>query len=329
MTTDHSSRLEPAYGSGRASKPVLSVVIPVFNEGRQIEAHVGEVMQTLEGSSIGRDYEILLCDDGSADDTWDAIEALSGRLRQVEGLSLSRNFGKDVAVMAGLAYARGEAVVVMDGDGQHPSSLIPEMVAAWKDGADVVDTVKTSRPDQGWLLRVAARLFNRSFSALTGVNLTDATDFRLLSRPVVDELVSMPERAVFFRGLSTWLGFRRRTLAFEPRAREAGETRWTLRSLARYAVRNLVSYTSAPLHVVTAVGAAFAVFAVLLGAQTIFNWLAGQAVEGFTTVIVLLLIQGSVVMLALGVIGLYIAEIHKEVKGRPRYVVARRTSGLP
>lgn len=307
--------------------PLVSVVVPVFNEGSQVERLVEEIDRIFQPVASTR-FEIVLCDDGSTDSSWEVIRGLSATRKNVEGLSLSRNFGKEQAVFAGLEASRGEAVVVMDADGQHPPDLLPKMIEAWRSGAEVVEAVKTGRPDQTWLVRFAARIFNRSFSTLTGVDLSNATDFRLLARPVVDQLVAMPERAVFFRGLSTWLGYRRHTIGFEPRSRDTGETRWTLWSLMRFAVRSLVSFTSAPLHVITAVGLAFAFFAAIVGLQTLYNWLTGQAVEGFTTVILLLLVQGSVIMIGLGMIGLYVSEIHKEVKRRPRFVVARRTSGL-
>ncbi|NBB93750.1 MAG: glycosyltransferase [Gammaproteobacteria bacterium] len=330
MTVEHKNASGPSEDEAGASEtgPELSVVIPVFNEGKELSGLVTEIAAGLGEIPGLASFEIILCDDGSSDDTWAVVDALSQSDSRVEGLSLSRNFGKEMAVIAGLSAARGRAAVVMDGDGQHPPGLIPDLVRAWREGADVVEAVKTGRPDQSWLVRMAARLFNRSFSTLTGVNLTNATDFRLLARPVIDELVDMPERSVFFRGLSTWLGYRREVIEFEPLPRGSGHTRWTLWGLTRFAVRNLISFTSAPLHLVTAIGLIFAAFAAVLALQTLYNWFAGHAVEGFTTVILLLLVQGSVILVGLGVIGLYVSEIHKEVKRRPRYVVARRTSGL-
>lgn len=307
--------------------PLISIVVPILNEESQLGRLVDEIEQACSSSEPIR-LQVILCDDGSTDSSWAEILRLSVDRPFVEGLALSRNFGKDQAVFAGLAASEGQAVIVMDGDGQHPPDLIPDLLAAWHSGAELVEAVKTGRPGQSWLVRLAARSFNRSFSTLTGVDLTNATDFRLLSRPMVDELLAMPERSVFFRGMSAWLGYRRAVVEFEPRSRDGGETRWTLWTLTRFAVRNLVSFTSAPLHIVTAIGGLFALFAALLALHTLYVWFTDSAVEGFTTVILLLLVQGSVVMVALGVIGLYVSEIHKEVKRRPRYVIARRTKDL-
>jgi len=304
----------------------VSVVVPVLNEAERLGELIAEIRRVLLDAR--EHFEIIVCDDGSDDRTWVLVEQVSREHADVHGVSLSRNFGKESAVLAGLAVSRGAAVVVMDGDGQHPPAVLPEMIAAWRAGADVVEGVKTARAGQGGAVRWLARGFNRLFSALTGVDLIDATDYRLLGRRVVDSVLQMPERVVFFRGLSTWVGFRRARVEFQPRQRAAGRSRFSLPGLFGYGVRNLLSFTSAPLHLVTLLGCAFGLFAIVLGVQTLWNWARGIAVEGFTTVILVLLVQGSVVMIALGLIGLYLAQIHREVKHRPRYIVADKTRGL-
>lgn len=309
-----------------ADNDVISVVVPVLNEAGQLGALLAEIRQVLHGND--ERFEVVLCDDGSDDRTWPLVQELSQAHDDVHGISLSRNFGKESAVLAGLAVSRGEAVVVMDGDGQHPPGVLPDMIAAWRGGADVVEGIKTRRSGQRGLVRWAAQAFNRIFSTLTGVDLINATDYRLLGRRVVDSLLQMPERVVFFRGLSTWVGFRRARVEFEPRHRAAGRSRFSLPGLFGYGMRNLLSFTSAPLHLVTLLGCAFGLFAIVLGAQTLWNWVRGIAVEGFTTVILLLLVQGSAVMIALGMIGLYLSQIHREVKHRPRYIIAEFTRGL-
>lgn len=306
---------------------LISIIVPVMNEAGQIASLVESARRLFAPQSWN--YEILFCDDGSSDRTWECIVDASSTDSHVHGVQLTRNFGKDLAILAGLKEAHGDAVVVMDGDGQHPLEFVPELVSMWREDIEIVEAVKTQRPDQGFVLRMASRAFNRLFTALAGVDLDNATDFRLLSRKVVDELTSMPERSVFFRGLSAWAGHKTVRVPFEPRSRGGdGRSRFTLWSLLRFAARSLVAFTSAPLQLVTATGLAFALFAIALGAHTLYQWISGAAVEGFTTVILLLLIMGSVIMIALGIIGLYLAQIHKEVKRRPRFVVARRTSGL-
>jgi len=303
----------------------VTVVIPLLNEARHLDGLVGEVVRRVE--ACGLSARVVLVDDGSTDDTWAVIRQLADSRPEVAGISLARNFGKEAAMLAGLEAADGDAVIVMDGDGQHPPALIADMIAAWRDGADIVEATKTSRRGQAWHQRLMSSAYNRLFSSLTGVDLVGATDYRLLSKPVLEHLLALPERDLFLRGLCGWLGFRQVALPFEPEIRKAGDSRFTLRALGAYAVRSLVSFTSAPLHVVTLAGVGFMVFALVLGAQTLWRWFSHQAVEGFTTVILLLLVQGGVIMLALGIIGQYIGQIHTEIKRRPRYIVRQRTAG--
>jgi hypothetical protein len=200
------------------------------------------------------------------------------------------------------------------------------MVQRWRDGAHVVEAVKRNRTGQGLIGRVGGKAFNKAFTGLTKVDLVNATDFRLLSRPALDALLKMPEHSSFFRGTSSWIGFRRSTLEVDIDHREGGTSRWTFKSLFRLAVNGLTSFTSAPLHLVTIVGLAFAAFSVLLGAQTLVRWMRGQSVAGFPTVILLLLVMGTFILLGLGVIGEYLARIHEEVRGRPRYLVQEKSA---
>jgi polyisoprenyl-phosphate glycosyltransferase len=315
--------MEDRSAAPAPSQPVLSLVSPVHDEGTSLPAFVAAVHAVL--ADLHLDYEVVLVDDGSRDDSWDRIRAAAAEDPRILGLSLSRNFGKEAAMRAGLEAACGDAVVMIDADLQHPPDVIPEMVAAWRDGAEVVEAVKRNRPDQSFASRSASRLFNWGFSRLTSVELSDATDFRLLARPAVDALLSMPERSSFFRGTSTWIGFPRERVEFEVAPRGAGQTRWSVRSLTRMAIDAITAFTAAPLRLVTAAGIVFALFAVVLGVQTIWRWAAGDAIQGFTTVILILLVQGTFVLVGLGIIGEYLARVHDEVKGRPRFIVARRT----
>ncbi|MFA9429669.1 glycosyltransferase family 2 protein [Egicoccus sp. AB-alg2] len=303
-------------------RPTLSVVSPVHDEGDGVAAFAKQVAAVLDEHGI--DFEVLLVDDGSRDDSWQHITDLAAQDPRVHGLRLSRNFGKEAAMIAGLESATGQAVVVMDADLQHPPDLLPQMVAQWRAGADVVEAVKRTRTGQSVLHQVTARGFNRLFSRATGVDLQNASDFRLLSRPAVDALCSLPERVLFFRGTSTWIGFRRTRLEFD--VGDVGErtSRWSTRSLLRLALDGLTSFTAAPLHLVTVAAVVFAVFALLLGIQTLVRWAMGDTVPGFTTLLLVLLVQGTFVLMGLGIIGSYLARIHDEVKGRPRYLVAER-----
>lgn len=307
----------------RSEGTLVSLVSPVHDEADGLETFVARVREVLD--AVHPRFELVLVDDGSRDASWRTITALAAADPRVRGLRLSRNFGKEAAVVAGLEAARGGAAIVLDSDLQHPPALLPEMLEHWRRGADVVEAVKRNRTGQSLGARIAAATFNRLFSRLTGVDLTGASDFRLLAAGPLRALRSLPERALFFRGTSTWIGFERVQVPFEVDARVGGRSRWSLRSLIRLATDGITSFTAAPLRLVTAAAGLFAVFALVLGTQTVVRFVRGEAVQGFTTVILLLLIQGTVMLLGLGIIGEYVARIHDEVKARPRYLVAART----
>ncbi len=302
--------------------PLLSVVAPVYNEGPGVERFVRRMAEVLGDAGIR--YELVLVDDGSVDDSWRRVAEQSLLDERVRGVQLSRNFGKEAAVLSGLEHAAGDAVVVIDSDLQHPPTAIPAMLRCWRDGAHVVEAVKRNRTGQSLLNKLAAKVFNVTFTRLTTVDLVNATDFRLLSRTAVDALLSLPEHASFFRGTSSWIGFRRATVEVDIDHREGGRSRWTMKSLFRLAVNGLTSFTSAPLHLVTMGGLAFAGFSLLLGVQTLVRWMRGGSVAGFPTVILILLVMGTFILLGLGIIGEYLARIHEEVRARPRYLVQDR-----
>ncbi|WP_454084898.1 glycosyltransferase family 2 protein [Georgenia sp. Marseille-Q6866] len=310
------------YGPG-INAPLISIVSPVHNEGEGVRAFVDRTTAVLE--SEGENFEIVLIDDGSRDDSWQHIIAAHQADARVRGISLSRNFGKDPAMLAGLSSARGHAVVIIDSDLQHPPEVLPSMLEAWRRGADVVEAVKRTRSGQSVAGKLASRAFNHVFDRLTGVDLTDATDYRLLSRRAVSSLLTLPERTFFFRGTSSWIGFKRTRIEFDVAPREAGASRWRFRTLFRYAINAITSFTASPLHLVTFGALLFGAFSVVLGLQTLIRFVQGSAVTGFTTVILILLIQGTLILSGLGIIGEYLARIHDEVKNRPRYLVGATT----
>jgi glycosyltransferase involved in cell wall biosynthesis len=301
----------------------LDVVIPVHCEEEALAGVVAAVGAEL--AKLGAAYRIVLVDDGSSDGTWRVIERLCHEDERVAGVRLSRRFGKEAAVSAGLELADADAVLVMDGDGQHPPSLIPELVAAWRAGSiDVVEAVKRERGNEPWLHRASARAFTAVTSRLSGYDLREATDFKLLDRRVLAEWRALPERNLFFRGMVAWLGFRRVQVPFSVSPRAGGASRFTPWALLNLGLTAVTAFSTVPLRLVSLVGGLFLLFSVALGLQTLWMWGAGHAVSGFTTVILLLLVLGSAVLIALGVIGEYLARIYQEVKGRPRYVAAER-----
>jgi glycosyltransferase involved in cell wall biosynthesis len=246
----------------------------------------------------------------------------------LEGIRLSRNFGKERALCAGLEQVRGQAVIIMDGDLQHPPELIPEMIYQWQaKGARIVEGVKKSRGEESKGYRFGTRLFYGLIRMLTKYDLSKASDFKLLDRQVVEYWVKMPERNTFFRGMTAWLGFPRVALEFDVAPRAEGQTSWRLAALVKLALNAVVSFTSWPLRLVTIGGVILLAIAVVLGIQTLYMKFAGMAVAGFSTVILLLLGMNSMIMLGIGIVGEYIAAIYDEVKGRPRYVVNQKVSG--
>ena len=312
-------RLPPADAVSVVEAP-LSLVIPLYREAAHLADTLRQVIAVLD--TLGRPYELVLVDDGSPDDTWRVIEAQCAAHPAIRGLRLSRNFGKEAALAAGLEHARGNPVVLMDGDLQHPPALLPQMLRAWEEGAEVVEAVKVYQGRHPG--RTRANLFYRLFAALTGQDLQGASDFKLMDRRVLDAWRSLGERNLFVRGMHAWLGFRRVQLPFEVPERAGGHSGWSLWALLKLAITAVTSFSSAPLQLISLAGGAFALFALVLGVQTLYQKMSGQALDGFTTVILLLLVIGSVTMLGLGIIGSYIARIYDEVKARPRYIVAER-----
>lgn len=305
------------------STPVeISVVVPVFEESAHLAASLAEIRRHL--LTLDEPFELVVVDDGSRDGTWEVLAGVAATSPELVALGFGRNFGKEAAVRAGLEAARGQAVVVMDADLQHPPARLPAMVEAWRAGAEVVSTVKPRRGREGWLVRLGAGVFYRAFDLLSGFDLAGASDFKLLDRKVVEALLGLEERGAFFRGLVPWFGFREVRLEVEVPDRAAGASRWSLARLAALAIRALTSFTTLPLQLVTVLGVLFMAFSLPLGAQTLYNWWSGSALDGFTTVILLQLIIGGSLMLSLGVLGQYVARIFEEVKRRPRYVVTRR-----
>ncbi|RAM48614.1 MAG: glycosyltransferase [Hapalosiphonaceae cyanobacterium JJU2] len=305
------------------NQPTVTVVVPVYREGNHLTVVIKAIIAALETATSKEFYEIVLIDDGSPDNTWEVIREISQDYSMLRAVRLSRNFGKECALCAGLEIAKGKAVIIMDGDLQHPPELIPEMLRLWhKSDADIVEAIKISRGQESLISKKGAQLFYAILNKLSGYNLRGASDYKLLDRKVVDAWLKMGERNLFFRGMTAWLGFRRVQIPFEVPPRIGGKSGWSIFKLIKLAITGLTAFSSLPLHLITFSGCVFLIFAVVLGLQTLFFKLIGRAVDGFTTVILLQLIIGSLLMISLGIIGLYLARIYEEVKGRPRYIIS-------
>ncbi|MBQ8816372.1 MAG: glycosyltransferase family 2 protein, partial [Lachnospiraceae bacterium] len=263
--------------------------------------------------------------DGSKDATFQEIEKAAASNPHVKGARFSRNCGKEAAIFAGLHQATGNCAVVIDCDLQHPPEMIPKMFALWKEGYDVVEGIKSDRGEEGKLHKLFVGAFYGVMSKLMKINMNDTSDYKLLDRRVVDVLLELKESNTFFRALSFWAGFRSVSVPYEVQERTAGESKWSFFSLMKYALMNTTSFTTVPLQIVTFLGILSIAVSVIMGLQTLIRYFMGNAVEGFTTVILLVLIIGGFIMLSLGIIGHYIARIYEEVKGRPRYIIARET----
>lgn len=302
---------------------LLSIVLPAYNEEENIANTAGVLSGLLEEHGI--DYELIFVSDGSRDGTFTEIRRAAEKNPRIRGAEFSRNFGKEAAIFAGLGMTKGNAVIVMDCDLQHPPQIIPQMWKLWQDGAEVVEGIKISRGKESLAHKLSAGLFYKIMSRLINMDMNASSDFKLLDRKVVDVLLTLPERNTFFRALSFWVGFRTESVSYEVQERQYGKSKWSFFSLMKYAVTNATSFSTLPLQLVTVMGVIAILFSVVLFIQTLVKYLSGTAVEGFTTVILLILIIGGFLMLSLGIIGHYIARIYEEVKGRPKYIVSRTT----
>ena len=303
----------------------LSVVLPAYNEEQMLAKTCRTLKKILDLAEIN--YELVIVDDGSTDQTWKIIEETAEKDRNVTGVHFSRNFGKEAAIVAGLAQASGNAVAVMDCDLQHPPEVLVKMYRLWEQGYEVVEGIKKSRGTETVFHRKSAGFFYRIMSRATGFNMENASDFKLLDRKAVESVLSMPERSMFFRATSSWVGFKSTSVLFEVQEREAGESKWSTGSLIRYAFRNIVAFTTLPLQFVTIGAGGCFICSLLVLIYSLVRYFTGHAVEGYTTLLIVMLFIGSAVMMSLGIIGYYIARIYEEVKRRPRYIVSRIIHG--
>ena len=299
---------------------MLSVVIPAFNEQEMVPAAAEQIDGIL--SRAGIPHELIFIDDGSRDATWAEIRAESERRDTVRGVHFSRNVRKEAAIFAGLQAADGDCVAVIDCDLQHPPEKLVEMYRLWEQGVEVVEGVKTDRGEESLAHRVAAKTFYRLISEATHIDMTRASDFKLLDRKAVNVLLSMREKRAFFRALSSWIGFRTAEVPYEVRERAAGESKWSTWLLIKYALSNITAFTSLPLHLITGCGAASFLAALIVGIVSIVRLAMGRVVTGLTGAVILLLFLSGLIMVGLGIIGYYLGNIYMEIQDRPRFIVS-------
>lgn len=302
------------------SRPELSVVVPICNEADCLREFLTLLFSVLRDCC--GPFEVWVVDDGSQDDSWSMLCAARESFPELFALRFTRNFGKEAAILAGLRHATGQAVVVMDGDGQHPPSLLPRMLDRWRVGkAQIVAAQKAGRQTDRWVARMNALAFNGVMRVLTGLDLSGAADFRLLDRKVVNVLLTFPEKVRFFRGMTEWTGFDTQYIPFDVAPRIAGTSQWTAGQHRRLAVTAIAAFSAKPLRMILRAGLLGFAVAVVLTLQALYSWITGIAVSGWTSITIVVLLFGSANLLGIGVLGIYLAQLFNEIKGRPEYLV--------
>ncbi|HLL20523.1 MAG TPA: glycosyltransferase family 2 protein [Kofleriaceae bacterium] len=304
--------------------PVLSIVAPAYNEEKNLPAFIAAIIPVLEG--IGETFEIVFVDDGSRDGTLGMLAAAASQDSRIKVVGLARNFGKDIALSAGLAHTTGQAVIPIDCDLQHPVELIPQFVAKWREGFDMVLGVRSKRDEEGFLRRSASRTYYKVMRWMTSVEIPpNAGDYRLIDRKIIDVIVQMPERHRFMKGIFAWPGFKVTALEFQAnvRANETAST-WSFFKLWRFALDGLFSFSTAPLKMWTYLGLLAAFGGFVYGAVTLIQKLFfGIDAPGYASLLIVVLFFSGLLLISNGIQGEYIARIFEEVKGRPLYVVGR------
>jgi dolichol-phosphate mannosyltransferase len=302
----------------------LSVVVPAYNEAGNIDALVERLDAVLAG--MGVSYEIIIVDDGSADATWSELNSASRRNPRIVGISLSRNFGHQGALLAGLSRASGQAIISMDADLQHPPSVIPQLVDAWRAGAQVVRTLRHDAGITSGFKRLTSRWFYRAFSFLTDIPMAAGmSDFRLLDRRVLDELLRLRNRDLFLRGSVEWLGYRSATIEFDVDRRHSGESKYTFSRMLRFAAGAVISFSPKPLKLGIWLGLWTSLLALVEIVYAVVQYLRGNTVPGWASLTAVMSFLFGVLFIVLGIIGAYIARIHDILQNRPPFVIAEST----
>lgn len=303
---------------------MLSLIVPAYNEETTLPFFYKKTTKLLDNSPLLHcDFEIIFVDDGSSDNTWPIIKNLMQQDESVHGIKFSRNFGKEAAIFAGLHKAKGNCAIVMDCDLQHPPQLIEEMYERYLQGYQIVRCVKKQRNRESVFRKICNSLFFRFFDSFdsTRLSISNASDFQLIDRKVINYILKFQETSLFFRGISAYVGFKSIDIEFDVPERANGKSKWSYKSLFDYALNSMSTFSSKPLQIVTFNGFILLIIAFILSVRTFYVFFINAAAPGITTVIILLLFIGSMLMISLGIIGFYIGKIFDEVKRRPRYII--------
>lgn len=300
----------------------ISLIVPCFNEEDTVDAFYNKAVQVWHKLNQ-YELEIVYVDDGSKDQTLQKIEKLHEKDHRVKCTSFSRNFGKEAAIFAGLHHVSGDAAVVVDVDLQHPLEKIIEMAALWEQGYEVVEGVKEDRGVEKKLHKGFANLFYSWISKLAGLDMKNSSDFKLIDRKVIEALKGFKEKTPFFRALSFWVGFKSIAVSYAVEERSAGATKWSTKALVKYAFRNLISFTYAPLYMIAVLGAIVILFGTVLGVDALVSYMNGTAQGGYPTLLFVIMLSTGAIIFSLGIMSIYIAKIYEEIKGRPQYIVGK------
>lgn len=305
----------------KSDQGMISLIVPAFNEEENLPVLVHRLMDVMEHYGT---YEILVIDDGSTDQSRYVLRQLSDAYPVIRFLSFSRNFGHQLALRAGYEHARGDAVICLDADLQHPPELIPTLIAKWREGFEVVYTVRQPDASLSWSKRTTSRLFYRALRSVSNLQLEDgAADFRLLDRKVVDTINQFKESDLFLRGAIAWVGFRQCRVLYKPAARYAGHPKYSFRKMLKLAALGITSFSTRPLYLSVMLGFGMSLFATLFGGEVLYEYFFTNAtVSGWTTLVVLMALIGGVQFILIGIIGVYLGKTFVEVKGRPAYIIS-------
>ena len=301
----------------------ISIIVPCFNEEETVELFYLAVVKEISNIT-NYEFEIIFVDDGSKDNTLLRLEKLSLCDPIVNYVSFSRNFGKEAAIFCGLKEANGDAVIVIDADLQHPVSLIHDMITQWENGSDVVEGIKSTRGKERVLYKIFSKIFYSCMSHFLGFDMQNTSDYKLLDRKVVNSMNNLQERMTFFRALSFWVGFNSSKVEYDVEDRIGGKSKWSSKSLIKYAIYNITSFTYAPLHLIIWTGVFVIIIAIFCGIDVLVGIAMEKSVAGYPTLVFLILMSTGACMLSMGVLSLYVSRMYEEIKSRPRYIVMKR-----